>query len=157
MAQNPFNNEETSLVVGTGNKFSDMGFDISVDMTSRQLSFSSLQATTDEEKANLFNAINNPDERLSDCINMTINAKDLFVEIVECTNDETGEKTHCPRIVIVDAEGKSYQCVSVGVYSALKKIVQIFGAPTWAKPIPLVVKQVTKGARKMLTLNIAKR
>lgn len=160
--KNPFNNEEVTDVTvvaqntGVANKFSDMGFDISVDMTSAQLAFSSLQASTDEEKAQLFNAINNPEKRLSDCINMVINAKDLFVEVVNCTNEETGEVTACPRIVIIDDKGVSYQAVSLGIYSALKKVIQIFGVPTWNKPIALEVKQVTKGTRKMLTLNIAK-
>ena len=158
---NPFTNEpinEVAVVQNTGvaNKFADMGFDISVDMTSAQLAFSSLQATNDEEKARLFNAINNPEKRLADCINMTIKAKDLFVEVVNCTNEETGEVTACPRIVIIDEKGVAYQAVSLGIYSALKKVIQIFGAPTWDKPIALEVKQVTKGTRKMLTLNIAK-
>ena len=160
---NPFTGEpiqETgvSVVQNTGvatNKFADMGFDISVDMTSAQLSFSSLKANTDEEKAQLFNAINNPEKRLADCINMKINAKDLYIEVVNCTNEETGEITACPRIVIIDDKGVSYQAVSLGIYSALKKVIQIFGTPTWEKPISLEVKQVTKGTRKMLTLNIA--
>ena len=159
---NPFTNEPINEVAvvgqntGVANKFADMGFDISVDMTSAQLAFSSLQATNDEEKAKLFNAINNPEKRLADCINMTIKAKDLFVEVVNCTNEETGEVTACPRIVIIDDKGVAYQAVSLGIYSALKKVIQIFGAPTWDKPIALEVKQVTKGTRKMLTLNIAK-
>lgn len=158
---NPFNGETVNEVAvyqnnAPVNKFADMGFDISVDMTSAQLSFSSLKADTDEEKASLFNAINNPEKRLADCINMTIKAKDLYIEVVNCTNEETGEITACPRIVIIDDKGVSYQAVSLGIYSALKKVIQIFGTPTWEKPIKLEVKQVTKGTRKMLTLNIAK-
>lgn len=155
---NPFETNEVAIYQNNApvNKFADMGFDISVDMTSAQLSFSSLRAETDEEKANLFNAINNPEKRLADCINMTIKAKDLYIEVVNCTNEETGEVTACPRIVIIDEKGVAYQAVSLGIYSALKKVIQIFGAPTWEKPIALAVKQVTKGTRKMLTLNIAK-
>lgn len=161
--RNPFNNEEVqetgvSVVTantGVANKFADMGFDIVVDMTSAQTSFSSLKASTDEEKASLFNAINNPEKRLADCINMTIKAKDLYIEVVNCTNEETGEITACPRIVIIDEKGVSYQAVSLGIYSALKKVIQIFGTPTWKNAIALEVKQVTKGTRKMLTLNIA--
>lgn len=158
--RNPFDNEEVKetnlqVVNRSANKFEDMGFDISVDMTSAQLAFSSLQATTDDEKAHLFNAINNPEKRLADCINMKIKAKDLYIEVVNCTNEETGEVTACPRIVIIDDKGVSYQAVSLGIYSALKKVIQIFGTPTWETPIVLEVKQVTKGQRKMLTLNIA--
>lgn len=159
MERNPFTNEEvTSVVVANQNtsvnKFADMGFDVSVDMTSAQTQFCSMVATTDEDKAKLFNAMNNPEKRLADCINMKIKAKDLYIEVVNCTNEETGEVTACPRIVIIDDKGVAYQAVSIGIYSALKKVIQVFGAPTWAKPVTLEVKQVTKGNRKMLTLNV---
>lgn len=156
---NPFTNEqeETNLVVRTNtgmNKFADMGFDVSVDMTTAQTQFCSMTASTDEDKAKLFNAMNNPDKRLADCINMKIKAKDLYIEVVNCTNEETGEITACPRIVIIDDKGVSYQAVSIGIYSALKKVIQVFGTPTWEKPVTLEVKQVSKGTRKMLTLNV---
>jgi hypothetical protein len=159
MERNPFTNEEvTSVVVSNQNtavnKFADMGFDVSVDMTSAQTQFCSMVAKTDEEKAKLYNAMNNPEKRLADCINMKIKAKDLYIEVVNCTNEETGEITACPRIVIIDDKGVAYQAVSLGIYSALKKIIQVFGAPTWDKPVTLEVKQVTKGNRKMLTLNV---
>lgn len=160
---NPFNGETVSTEVAVTNtnavatnRFEMDGFDVIVDMTSAQLQFCSMQAVTDEDKMKVFNTMNNPDKRLSDCINMKINAKDLFVEIVNCTNEKTGEITACPRIVIVDDKGVSYQAVSIGIYSALKKLIQVFGAPTWEKTIPLEVKQITKGERKMLTLNVAK-
>lgn len=150
-------NPETGLVERkSANIFGDDGFDITMDMTTARTQFCSMVAETDEAKAQMFNAMNNPDKRLSDCINMVIKAKDLYIEIVNCTNEQTGETTPCPRIVLVDEKGVSYQCVSVGIYSALKKVIQVFGAPTWEKPIPLMVKQVTKGERKMLTLNVAK-
>ena len=137
------------------NRFEDEGFNVVVDMTSAQTQFCSMMAETKEEKAAMFNAMNNPDKRIADCINMTIAAKDLYIEVVNCTNEETGEVTACPRIVIVDADGVSYQAVSIGIYSALKKVVQVFGAPTWDDPVMLEVKQITKGSRKMLTLNVA--
>ena len=76
----------------TTNRYNDEGFDLVVDMTSAQMSFCSMKATTDEDKTKLYNAMNNPDERLGDNINKIIAAKDLFVEIVNCTNEETGEK-----------------------------------------------------------------
>lgn len=158
--RNPFNNEEVTdvaVVENTGiatNKFADMGYDVSIDLTSAQTQFCSMNAETDEDKAKLYNAMNNPDKRLADCVNMTIKAKDLYVEVVNCTNEETGEVTACPRIVIIDDKGVGYQAVSIGIFSALKKVIQIFGVPTWEKPVLLEVKQITKGNRKMLTLNV---
>lgn len=136
------------------NRYADEGFSLAVDMTSAQTAFCSMRAETAEEKAALYNLTNNPAERLGDNINKVINAKDLYVEIVNCTNEETGEVTACPRIVIIDDKGVGFQCVSVGIYSAIKKVIQIFGAPTWETPIKLEVKQITKGSRKMLTLNV---
>lgn len=151
--------EETAVIVrpagAPASVFADEGFDIVVDMTTAKTQFCSKVAETDKDRADLYNAMNNPDFRLADCINKKIYAKDLYIEVVNCTNEETGEVTAAPRIVIIDNGGKAYQAVSVGIYSALKKVIQIYGAPTWEKPIPLEVKQITKGARKMLTLNIA--
>ena len=140
--------------VANANRFADEGFNIVADMTTAKTQYTSMIAETDEARAKLFNAMNNPDERLADKINMRINAKDLYIEVVDCTNTETGETTSCPRIVIIDDKGKSYQAVSVGIYSALKKVIQVYGAPTWEKPITLEVKQISKGDRKMLTLNV---
>lgn len=138
------------------NQFADEGFNIVADMTTAKTQFTSVVAETDEDRARLFNAMNNPDERIANMINKKIMAKDLYIEVVNCTNTETGEVTACPRIVIIDDQGKSYQAVSIGIYSALKKVIQVFGSPTWEKPIPLEVKQITKGVKNMLTLNVAK-
>ena len=140
--------------LATTSRYADEGFSIAVDMTTAQTQFCSMKAETKEEKTALYNAMNNPDKRLADCINMQIKAKDLYVEVVNCTNEETGEVTACPRIVIIDEKGVSYQAVSIGIYSALKKVIQVFGAPSWTDPVTLEVKQITKGSRKMLTLNV---
>lgn len=124
------------------------------DLTQRETAFCSMVAETNQEKAKLFVAMNNPEHRLGDCINMTIKAKDLFCEVVTCVNKETGESRKCPRIVIIDDKGEGYQAVSMGVYSAMKKLIAIFGAPTWSEPIPIKVKQVSKGQIKMLTFDV---
>nr|DAP12939.1 MAG TPA: Single stranded DNA binding protein [Caudoviricetes sp.] len=127
-----------------------------VDLTSRTTQYSSMVADTPEQKAALFNAMNNPDYRLGDCINQTIKVKDVFVEVVNCTNEKTGEVQLCPRIVLIDDTNKGYQCVSIGIFSALKKLFGVYGEPfTWTTPVPVTVKQITKGERKMLTLNVA--
>ena len=124
------------------------------NLTSRETTFCSLVANTATEKAMLFKAMNNPEKRVGDCINTTIYAKDLYCEVVDCINQHTRDVQKCPRIVIIDKDGVGYQAVSLGVYSAIKKIIRVFGAPTWAEPLPLVVKQITKGDRKLLTFDV---
>lgn len=124
------------------------------DLTSRQTTFCSMAPETVQEKAVLFKAMNNPEKRIADCINMTIMAKDIYCETVTCTNQQTGEQQVCPRIVIIDENGVGYQAVSLGIFSGIKKVIQVFGMPTWGEPLPLIVKQVTKGERKLLTFDV---
>lgn len=127
-----------------------------VDLTTRQTQYCSMVAETMEEKAALYNATNNPNFRVSEMINMTINLKDVYVEAVKCTNKESGEVQTCPRIVLISDENEGYQCVSIGIFSAIKKLFAIYGEPNeWETAIPVVVKQLKSGERSVLTLNVA--
>ena len=142
-------NENRDMMVMDGNA------NFIADLTSeRQTAFCSIVPKTQKDKATLFKAMNNPDKRISDCINMTIEVKDVFVEVVKCVNKETGEEVPCPRIVLIDKDGVGYQCVSLGMFSALKKAMMVFGQPTWKEPIKLKIVQVTKGERKLLTFDV---
>ena len=49
-------------------EFNDEGTSYIVDLTTRQTQYCSMKAETEKEKALLFNATNNPDMRLADCI-----------------------------------------------------------------------------------------
>ena len=129
-----------------------------MDLTAeRKTQFCSMIPKNEDEEIVLFNAMNNPEKRIGDCINMTINVKHVFCEVVTCVNRETGETNMCPRIVLIDTDGVGYQAVSLGVFSALKKIFAIKGSPTtWKKPVKLQVVQITRGDRKLLTFNMVK-
>lgn len=118
--------------------------------------FSTLKAETIEEKAQLFNVMNNPEKRVSDMIGKVIRVKDVFAEEIELVNKETGETNRAPRIVLVDVDGVAYQAVSVGVMSALKKLFQIYGIPTWEDGIPLEVRQIKNGINNILTFTVVK-
>lgn len=150
-------NQENAMQVVPQNTamYADEGFNLEVDMTTAKTQYCSMKVETPEARTQLFNAMNNPDKRLADCINETIAVKDIYVEVVTCTNQETGEQTPAPRIVLIDDKGVAYQCVSIGIYSAVKKLIQVFGEPTWATPVKVKVVQITKGTRKMLTLGAA--
>lgn len=128
------------------------------DLTAeRTTMYCSMTPQTEEEEIVLFNAMNNPEQRIGDCINMEIKVQHVFCEVVTCRNDKTGEEDTCPRIVLIDDKGIGYQAVSLGVFSAIKKIFQVKGLPhTWKKPLKLKVVQVTKGDRKLLTFNMVK-
>ena len=104
----------------------DDGASMILDLTTRRTSYCSLTAQTEEDKAVLFNAMNAPDQRLKEHINEVIRLKDIFVEVVYCTNEETGVVSPAPRIVLIDDGGVSYQCVSKGIFGAVKKLFAVF-------------------------------
>ena len=114
----------------------------------------SIKPTTTEEKKALYNMMNSSDERLADCINQVIKVKDLYIESVEVKNEE-GITSIAPRIILMDTEGRTYASVSVGIYNSLRKLIQVFGEPTWPEGIAVKVVQHTKGNRKMLSLVMA--
>lgn len=117
--------------------------------------YCSLAPATAKEAGTLFNAISNPTNRLSESINKVLYVRDVYAEVIECANENTGEKELTHRIVLIDKDMKSHQCVSVGVYQAVKRLMAMFGAPTWNPPLPLEVKSIDKGAKRILSLEIA--
>lgn len=132
---------------------------------SQQLAYTSITAETEEQRKALFNLMNTPDHRLADFINKTIALKDIYIEVVELAAKDasgaeiTGEDglpkfQKAPRIVLVDAKGKSYQCVSVGILGSLKKMQNVFGAFPWNPARNITVKQISKGAKQILSLEV---
>jgi hypothetical protein len=145
-------NQEQNALTGV----SDEGFSFIADLTARQINYCSLKPSTDEESIVLYNAMNNPEKRIKDCVNETIEVKDVFVEVVFLESKENpGTKEPCPRIVLIDTQGVGYQAVSIGMYSALKKIFTSFGTPdTWKAPKTFKIRQISKSADKsILTLD----
>ena len=125
--------------------------ELSAEQTSM---FCSIQGGTHESKVAVFNASNNPDHKVGDYINKVIVVKDVLAELIEVTNDETGEVELTPRVVLIDVDGESYQAVSKGIFNALKKAIAIFGAPTWDEGLPCLIKQVSVGKGSMLTFDV---
>lgn len=154
MEMNPF--EENTTAVAQVTMDEDEKF--IMDLTSeRKVQFCSMTPKNEDEEIVLYNAMNAPEKRVGDCINMIIEVKHIYCEAVTCVNRESGEESVCPRIVLIDKDGVGYQAVSMGIYSAVKKLMTIKGNPAnWKKPVKLKVTQVTKGDRKLLTLNMVK-
>lgn len=122
------------------------------DLSNTAKSYCSMVPASDKEATTLFNATNNPDKRISDCINEVIEVKHVYCEEVVCKQKDTGELQICPRVVLIDAKGIGYQSVSFGIFSSLKKLISLKGEPkTWEKPVKIKVKQLNKGDRSILT------
>lgn len=130
------------------------GAEMLVDLQTAQTSYCSMTPETDEQRKALYNAVNAPAHKLSEFIGQEITISDVYVEIVDVTNEQTGERSQAPRIVLFDEGGESWTCTSMGVFGALKKLFAVFGTPdTWGAPLTLRVKQIERGnGRRLLTL-----
>lgn len=114
--------------------------------------YCSVKGDSIEQKALVFNAANNPQHKVSDFINKKVLVKDVFVESIEIADKVTGELTQAPRVVLIDESGEAYECVSVGMFTALQRLIATFGEPTWEEAIPVVIKNVPVKNGSMLTL-----
>lgn len=118
--------------------------------------FCSFQPKSDDERAVLFNAMNAPDVRIADHIGQVINVRDVVVEPVEIVDDKSGEIRTSPRVILIDTEDHTYSATSYGIYNALRRLVSIYGLPTWPNGIPVRVKQIARGANRIFTLDVVR-
>ena len=110
-------------------------------------SYCTMPVVTEDNRAIVYNATTAPEFRLKDCINQEIELAHFAITMVEVTNKETGEVTDAPHVTLIDSDGKGYACTSIGVFNALRNIIQAFGMPdTWEHPRKFRIKQVNKSA-----------
>ena len=113
-------------------------------------------AKTEEEKKDLFNALESCDALLNDCVGQEIEIKDIYVEEKEVVDEDTGVVKTKFRTIIFDASGQTYATGSYGIYNILKKIVQIYGLPSsWEEPLKVKVSKRPLGnGKQSLTLTL---
>lgn len=115
--------------------------------------YCSKKAETNEEKKELFNALEKCDVLLNDCVGQEIMMKDLYIEERNVT-DESGRTKVKFRTIIFDENGQTYATGSYGIYNILKKIITIYGLPTeWDSAIKVqVAKRPIDNGKSTLTL-----
>lgn len=117
--------------------------DIGKDLTSGKSGWCSLIPKNDEDAATLFNAIGSP-EKIADHINEVIEVSHIYAEVIQVVSEANGETVNVPRVVLIDQKGKGYQAVSVGIYNAAKRLLQLFGTPeTWSKPKKVKIRNIS--------------
>ena len=123
----------------------------------KQNVYCSKSARTEEEKKELFNALETCDALLNDCVGQEINIKDIYVEEKQVVDEETGELKTKYRSILFDVSGQTYATGSYGIYNVLKKIVRIYGLPDcWKEPLKVIVaKRPIGNGKQSLTLTLA--
>lgn len=118
-------------------------------------SFCSFHPENAEDKAKLYRAMTNPDKKVSDCINHAFDLADVYMEMVEMVQDETGEVRKVPRVVLFAADGVTYAATSQGIYNAIQRLSMVYGAPSWRDaPIPVIIRQIQMAQKRFYTLDV---
>lgn len=121
----------------------------------------SLHANPDDRTASVrvFNAMNNPTDRVANHINETIEVQDYLIEMTEIGDtdaygNDLDSYSVVPRVVLVAPDGTSYQAVSYGIANAVRNVVVVCGDAPWQPPVQLKIKQVPTKRGSMLTMDM---
>ena len=79
---------------------------------------------------------------LKDAVNIPLRITDIVAHSVEMADTITGEVIEGVRIVLVDADGTLYSCVSKGIQKSVQLIMAAYGMPPWSGGLRLVAKLV---------------
>lgn len=135
---------------------SNIGFLSNPDAQERVVYFSRPEPdpkspTYEDEKvdylADVLHMQSKADFKSASSVNERINLVHVMAHRVRIRNvdEKTGEVTYVPadRVVMLDDEGRTFECVSGGLMQSLLTIFQIVGQPsTWKKPLPITIKSV---------------
>lgn len=117
--------------------------------------FCSKVVEKEEEKKELFNALETCDALLNDCVGQEIVIKDIFCEEKEVIDDESGELKKKYRTILFDINGQTYATGSYGIFNVIKKLISIYGLPTWENGIKVkVAKRPIGNGKSSLTLTL---
>ena len=118
--------------------------------------FATIDASTMENKAKLFNATENADVLANDCVGEKFTLVDAYIERIPTIDEETGEQKIKYRTILFGEDGKTYASGAYGIYNTVAKILQIYGVETLHdKGLKVeIAKGTTKGNRTRLFLKV---
>ncbi len=107
----------------------------------------------------IFNALNNPTEKISAHINEEIEVENYLVEMAQIADtdaygNELDTFSVVPRVVLVTPEGVSYQAVSFGMANVVRNIIAVCGDAPWKPAVKLKIKQQPTKKGSMLTADM---
>lgn len=118
--------------------------------------FATIDASSKENKAKLFNATENADVLANDCVGEEFTLVDAYIERIPTVDEETGEQKVKYRTILFGDDGKTYASGAYGIYNTVAKILQIYGIETLHDEGLKVeiAKGTTKGNKTRLFLKV---
>lgn len=131
-----------------------------VRITDENPAYTSITGTDKKERAKLYNAIENPDGKLSDFINKKLKVSDVYMEKTEIMerDDEgnpTGVLVEVVKTVLITPDGKAYFSTAKGITKAMYTMFSIYGTPdTWDEPMEIMIEQKEIGKNRTFKIKV---
>ena len=120
----------------------------------RQALFSTVKQDTEAGRRNVLSAVMDA-APLRDSLGSTIKLANVIVQPVEMTNEQTGEVTTQPRVILINDKGEAFVGISAPVFRDVRNVLDILGMPdTWEKPLAVKVVREGAGLRQYFTLKL---
>ena len=117
--------------------------------------YTSLKGDTTEDKMKLLAAMGQADVKGEELEKEPLSVADVMLHPVTITDEKTGASVDCVRTVLISPDGRTAAFVSDGIVSSLGNVIQVFGEPTWTKPLLMQVVQVnTRKGRRTYNLRV---
>ena len=118
--------------------------------------FATIDASSKENKAKLFNATEKADVLANDCVGEEFTLVDAYIERIPSIDEKTGEQKIKYRTILFGDDGKTYASRAYAIYNTVAKILQIYGVETLHDEGLKVeiAKGTTKGNKTRLFLKV---
>ena len=118
--------------------------------------FATIDGSSMENKAKLFNATENADVLANDCVGEKFTLVDVYIERIPTVDEETGEQKVKYRTILFGEDVKTYASGAYGIYNTAAKILSIYGVETLHdKGLKVeIAKGTTKGNKTRLYLKV---
>lgn len=126
------------------------------EKANNKTSYIAKEIKTIDEKKKLFNALEKCDKVINDCVGEEITLSNVYIEVKEHVNEETGEVKNKFKTILFDKNGVSYVAGAYGIYNAIVRIMAIYGKPEdWTEEVRVkfVKKKIDKD-KSSLTLEL---
>jgi hypothetical protein len=100
----------------------------------------SLDLKTGDGRRQMIKCLQDCDARLTDQVNTVISIKDFLAHNVSIRMEADGEYIEAVRLVVIDANGTRYECVSTGLLKSLGHLLFLYGDPPWEAPVKVTVR-----------------
>lgn len=114
----------------------------------------SLDISDKSKRLLILKCLQDCDSRITEHVGEPIVVTDYFIHDVQLTSKEDGELIICPRLVLIDKDGFTHECVSATILSSMQSIAFVNGKPPWPDGVTLVPRMKRKGERNIYFLEM---